>query len=133
MELKPFLLIVSILLTVITGLLIPLFVRIIRTMKSIEDLADTTRKSVQPLLEDLDETVGKVNGIVESVEGAVDNIKAVTEPVGELGLELSRALRTLKESEMYVTNIRANVQALRSALRASLHSLATGLFRKKES
>ncbi|UCG77934.1 MAG: hypothetical protein JSV21_10250 [Nitrospirota bacterium] len=120
MDTELFLLLLFILLLVLSAFIIPLLIRLMKMSSSIEDV---TR--------DLDRTVQKLNDVVESVEGSVSNVRDITEPIGEIGKEMKKVWRAIKETEGYVTNMKGQLHAFSYAARTTLDALSEGLFKKK--
>jgi uncharacterized protein YoxC len=121
MTVELFLLLLFIVLVVLAAFIIPLLIRLNRLSQSV----DITVK-------DLDDTVKKLNGVIEALEDSAGHIKNVTQPVGEIGNELTRVWNALRETEGYVSNIKVQVSAFVTAVKTTLDALVSTLFKKKE-
>jgi uncharacterized protein YoxC len=80
---------------------------------------------------DLDKTITKLNNVIETVEGSINDIKSVTTPVGEIGRELGKIWGALKETEGYVSNVKGQLHAFTSAVKVTFDTFIEGMFRKK--
>ena len=83
-------------------------------------------------VKDLDDTIKKLNGVIEALEDSAGHIRNVTQPVGEIGDELTRVWNALRETEGYVSNIKVQVSAFVTAVKTTFDALVNTLFKKKE-
>jgi len=132
MDTGTFLVLLTILLAVVAAFLVPLLFRLTRTVKAVEELADDVRQSIRPLAADLDETVKRLNSVLDTIEDSAGNVRRFTEPVGDMGREVARLVSAVRETEGYVSTVRVQVNAFRSGLRAALGALARGMTGKKD-
>jgi uncharacterized protein YoxC len=132
MELQSFLIILSVILVVLLLFLVLLILRIMKMLQSVTDLVKTTEESIKPMMSEATETVKKANMIVGTVEGTLGNVRTLTDSFVEIGDGIRRVVVSLRETEVVLSNVKGQVAGASAAVRATVRTLAKGLFRKEE-
>jgi len=132
MELQSFLLLLSFVLILFLGFLIYFIIRLVKMVDSVSQLLHTTDTSIQPLLHEVTETVKKTNTIMGKVEESVSDIKSLTGSFGEIGKGIKTLSSILKDSEVYISNIKGQVLGITSAVKTVVSNLSKGLWKKGE-
>ncbi len=92
----------------------------------------TTDKSIQPLMQEITETVKKTNSIVGTVDETVKGFKEFASGLGEIGSGVKKLGSSLKESEVFVNNIKGQFSGLGAAVKTTFTHFAKGIRKKEE-
>ncbi len=132
MDIQSFLLLVSFVIIVFVVFVIYFMIRLMKMINSVSGLLHTTDESIKPLMHEVTETVKKTNNIMGKVEESVGDIKSLTGSFGDVGTGIKKLSSTLKESEVYIANIKGQVLGISSAVKTILSNIAKGLLKKGE-
>ena len=128
MELNFFLGIIAGTIIVLAAFAIPAIMRISRTAKATEEFLLSMEGSLKPLMIKLDETVARTNRVTMEVEESLNNVRNLTNAVGQTGAVINDVNNFMRKTQMLVS---VNTLSLGAGIKTALAVFAQGLLKKE--
>ncbi len=121
-------LIICVIVALLAGFAIPVLIELKRTVAQARDFLESTEKSLNTSLNEMDETLKSVRGITDTINTVTDDIGSFSSSLSETGQNLREIFETLQDS---TENLSRNIVGIKAGIHAALDVLLNRLLIKR--